>query len=165
MFDLNSILSSVRNEGVTWEAWALAYRPFPHSCKQRHQLEAWVDNIQWFIWNCPPKPRPRFFMFAHWSVMRERSIEPLLKEKACWRSQEWKSRDGEVPKGGHVTPSFQTDDKIEFKSNINLQVSLVKLYNSICHQSYVTTEYHESSKPVSSNMTLKRTKYKWGMYS
>ena len=33
--------------------------------------------------------------------------------------------DGEVPKGGHVTPSFRTDDKIEFKSNINLQVSLV----------------------------------------
>ena len=35
------------------------------------------------------------------------------------------SRDGDVPKGGHFTPSFRTDDKIEFKSNINLQVSLV----------------------------------------
>ena len=33
---------------------------FPHSCKQTHQLEA-----QWFVWNCPPEPRPNFFIFAH----------------------------------------------------------------------------------------------------
>ena len=49
-------------------------RPFPHSCRQRHQFEARVDKIQWFVWNCPPEPRLHFFMFAHWSVMRERSI-------------------------------------------------------------------------------------------
>ena len=33
-------------------------RPFSHSCKQRHQLEARVNKIQWFVWNCPPEPRP-----------------------------------------------------------------------------------------------------------
>ena len=33
-------------------------RPFSHSCKQRHQLEARVDNIQWLVWNFPPEPRP-----------------------------------------------------------------------------------------------------------
>ena len=54
-------------------------RPFPHSCKQGHQLEAQVDKIQWFVWNCPPKPRPHFFMFAHWRVMQKRSINPLLQ--------------------------------------------------------------------------------------
>ena len=36
-------------------------RPFLHSCKQRHQLEAQVDKLQWFLWNCQPKPRPHFF--------------------------------------------------------------------------------------------------------
>ena len=39
------------------------HRPFPHSCKQRHQFEARVDKIQWFVWNCPLKPRPHFFVF------------------------------------------------------------------------------------------------------
>ena len=53
------------------------YRPFPHSCKQRHQLEARADKIQWFVWDCPPEPRPHFFMFAYWSRMRERCIEWL----------------------------------------------------------------------------------------
>ena len=42
-------------------------RPFLHSCKQRHQLEAWVDKIHWFVWNCPPERQPHFFMFAPWS--------------------------------------------------------------------------------------------------
>ena len=28
-----------------------------------------------FVGNCPPKPRPHFFMFAYWGRMRERSIE------------------------------------------------------------------------------------------
>ena len=51
-----------------------ANRPFPHPFKQRHQLETRVDKIQWFTWNCRPEPRPHFLMFAHWSVMRERSI-------------------------------------------------------------------------------------------
>ena len=32
---------------------------------------------------------------------------------------------GRCQMGGHVTPSFRTDDRIEFKSNVNLQVSLV----------------------------------------
>ena len=50
------------------------YRPFPHSCKQRHQVEARVDKTQWFVWNSPPEPRPHFLMFDHWSGMRERSI-------------------------------------------------------------------------------------------
>ena len=54
-------------------------RPFPHSCKQRHQLEAQVDKIQRFVWNCQPKPRPHFFMFAHWRVRQKRSITPLLQ--------------------------------------------------------------------------------------
>ena len=51
-----------------------ANRPFPHPFKQRHQLETRVDKIQWFAWNCRSEPRPHFLMFAHWSVMRERSI-------------------------------------------------------------------------------------------
>ena len=33
-----------------------------------------MDKIQWFVWKCPPETRPHFFMFAHWNVMRERSI-------------------------------------------------------------------------------------------
>ena len=49
-------------------------RPFPHSCEQRHQVESWVDKIQWFVWNCPPEPQPHFFMFAHCSGMWERSV-------------------------------------------------------------------------------------------
>ena len=55
-------------------------RPFPHSCKQRRQVEARVDKIQWFGWNCPPEARPHFFMFTHWSVMREKvySYKKLL---------------------------------------------------------------------------------------
>ena len=28
------------------------YRPFLHSCQQSHQLKAWVDKNQWFVWNC-----------------------------------------------------------------------------------------------------------------
>ena len=91
----------------------LLNRPFPHSCKQRHQLEGREDKIQWLVWNCPPEPRncpptppltqhfapsetqmltssegrgrwavslkpklirPHFFVFAHWSGIRERSI-------------------------------------------------------------------------------------------
>ena len=53
------------------------YRPFLHSCEQRHEVEARVDKIRWFVCNYPPEPRPHFFMFAHWSRMRERSIEWL----------------------------------------------------------------------------------------
>lgn len=53
--------------------------PFPHSCKQRHQLEAQVDKIQSFVGNCQPEPHPHFFMFAHCSVMRKRSIIALHK--------------------------------------------------------------------------------------
>ena len=65
--ELDSVLSRIATN-----------RPFPHSCKQTHQLEAWVDKIQWFVWNCPPEPRSHFFMFAHWSVMRERSIAAIF---------------------------------------------------------------------------------------
>ena len=60
------------------QSCCFAYRPFPHSCKQSHHLEAPVDKTQWFIWSCPPKPRPHFLMFAHWSVMWERSIKPFF---------------------------------------------------------------------------------------
>ena len=79
-------------------------RPFPHSCKQRPQLEAQVDKIQWFVWNCPPEPRPHFFMFAHWGVIRERSIaaifrknsSPVIKHNpfqlACLTSALWAKR-------------------------------------------------------------------------
>ena len=49
-------------------------RPFPHSCEQRHQVESWVDKIQWFVWNCPPEPQPHFSMFAHCSGMWKRSV-------------------------------------------------------------------------------------------
>lgn len=31
------------------------YGPFLHSCKQRRQFEVWVDKIQSFVWNYPPK--------------------------------------------------------------------------------------------------------------
>ena len=76
-------------------------RPFPHSCKQRHQLEVQLDKKQWFVWNCPPEPRPHFFIFAHWSVMWERSIaaifwknsSPVIKHNpfqlACLNSALW----------------------------------------------------------------------------
>ena len=39
-----------------------------------------VDKIQWLVWNCPPKPRPYFFIFAHESVMQKRSIAHFGKE-------------------------------------------------------------------------------------
>ena len=60
------------------QSCCFAYRPFPHFCKQRHHLEAPVDRIQWFIWNCSPQPPPHFLMFAHWNVMWERSIKPFF---------------------------------------------------------------------------------------
>ena len=41
------------------------YRPFLQSCTQRHQPEARVDKIQWFVWNSPSEPRPHFFMSAY----------------------------------------------------------------------------------------------------
>ena len=72
----------VRHELVNWnwsnlfENKAKGNRPFLHSCKQRHQLEAWVNKIQSF--KCPSVPGPDFFLFAHWSGMRERSIERSL---------------------------------------------------------------------------------------
>ena len=49
-------------------------RPFPHSCEQRHQVEAWVDKIQWFVWNCPPEPQLHFFMFGYLCGMWKRSV-------------------------------------------------------------------------------------------
>ena len=58
-------------------------RPFLHSCKQRHQLEAWVDKIHWFVWNCPPERQPHFFMLAHWSGMGERSIAIFCYQLLC----------------------------------------------------------------------------------
>ena len=68
------VLSNSYSSGSLETAVEQDNRPFPHSCKQRHQVEARVDKIQWFVWNCPPEPRPHFFMFAHRSVMRGRSI-------------------------------------------------------------------------------------------
>ena len=41
------------------------YGPFPHSCTQRHQPEARVDKIQWFVRNCPSEPRPHLFKSAN----------------------------------------------------------------------------------------------------
>ena len=73
MKDLGSLFTMPRPFHKT-NRFLYLNRPFPHSCKQRHQFEARVDKIQWFVWNCPPEPRLHFFMFAHWSVMRERSI-------------------------------------------------------------------------------------------
>ena len=61
------------------------HRPFPHSCKQRHQVEARVQKMQWFVWNCPLKPRPHFFVFAHWSAMRE----GLFQEFSLINSLRW----------------------------------------------------------------------------
>ena len=82
------ILSFTRNFFVN------VNRPFPHSCKQRYPLEAQVDKIQWFVWNRPPEPRPHFFMFAHWSVMRGRSISLAYKKtwsavSTKWTKQPW----------------------------------------------------------------------------
>ena len=79
-------LSNVWTTGACWatDDSSRAYvpykrnRPFPHSCKQRHQVEPRVDNIQWFVWNCPPEPQPHFFVFAHWSGMQERSVECIM---------------------------------------------------------------------------------------
>ena len=52
-------------------------RPFLHCCKKRHQVKARMETIQWFVWKCPSEPCPCFFMFAHWSVMWERSLQGL----------------------------------------------------------------------------------------
>ena len=49
------------------------YRPLPHSCKQRHHVEAWVDNTV-ICMKLPTQASTSFFMFSHWSGMRERSI-------------------------------------------------------------------------------------------
>ena len=92
MFDWNSILSSVRNEGVTWEARALAY---------------------WAI------------------IQRKRLVGDHRNEGVG---------TGKCLQGGHVTVSFQTDGKIEFQSNINLQVSsrlIIKFYLSSVLRHYV----------------------------
>ena len=75
-------------------------RPFPHSCKQRYQFEARVDKIQWFVWNCPPEPRLHFFMFAHWSVMRERSIT----EKRPRKTETAKIPEGNFEEMEHEYP-------------------------------------------------------------
>lgn len=32
--------------------------PFPHSRKRRHQLKAWADKTQRYVWSCDLKPRP-----------------------------------------------------------------------------------------------------------
>ena len=60
------------------------YRPFPHFWKQRHQLEAQENKIQWFLWNCPPEPCPHFFMFADWSVMWERSTKNSSRKQQVY---------------------------------------------------------------------------------
>ena len=49
-------------------------RPFPHSCEQRHQVVAWVDQIQWFVWNCPPESQPHFLCLLTGVELWERSV-------------------------------------------------------------------------------------------
>lgn len=63
---------------------------FLHSCKQRYQLEAWMDNKQWFVWNCPPAPQPHFFVFAHWRRTRKWSIWNLLNQIYATLQSAWK---------------------------------------------------------------------------
>ena len=41
----------------------LYHRLFSHFWKQRHQLEARVDKIQWFVWNRPP-PASSSFLYV-----------------------------------------------------------------------------------------------------
>ena len=39
--------------------WPAGSWSFPYfSLWPWHQHDAWVDRIQWFVWNHPPKPRP-----------------------------------------------------------------------------------------------------------
>ena len=52
----------------------LGNRPFPHSCKQRFRVEAWVDKVQWFVYDIVHPRLVLIFLFAHWSGMPERSI-------------------------------------------------------------------------------------------
>ena len=49
-------------------------RSFPHSCEQAHQLEVWDNNLQRFVWNCPPKRAPHFAVCAQWIGRPEVSI-------------------------------------------------------------------------------------------
>ena len=56
------------------------HRPFPHSCKQRHQVEARVDKIQWFVWNCPPEPRPHFVCLLTGAECGKGLFLPPLKD-------------------------------------------------------------------------------------
>ena len=54
-------------------------------------------------------------VLAYWAInQRKRLIGDHRNEEVG---------TGKCLQGGHVTPSFRTDDKIEFQSNINLQVS------------------------------------------
>ena len=64
--------------------WVLN-RLFLNSCKQRHQLDASVDKMQWFVWNCPPKPHPHFVMFAHWNVMWQKSFISAFLGQQIWK--------------------------------------------------------------------------------
>ena len=56
----------------------MSYRPFTHSCKQRHQVEARVDKYSDLYEIAHPNLDLIFFMFAHWSGMRERSFGVLV---------------------------------------------------------------------------------------
>ena len=94
--ELDSVLSRIATN-----------RPFPHSRKQTHQLEARVDKIYWFVWNCSPEPCPHFFLFSHWS--RNGSIAaifwkncfPVIKHNsfqlACLTSALWAKRGEPSP--------------------------------------------------------------------
>lgn len=58
-------LSQSHNLKLLIMVWPAGSWFFPHfSSWPWHQHESWVDRIRWFVWNHPPKPRPR------WSGMR-----------------------------------------------------------------------------------------------
>ena len=57
---------------------------FLNSCKQRHQPKAWVDKIHWFVWNCSPERQPQFFMFTHWSEVREGGLLSFVCSAKVW---------------------------------------------------------------------------------
>ena len=54
------------------------HTPFPHSNKQWHRVEVWVDKNTANVWKCPPEARSGSTVRTHWSGMRERSIDVLF---------------------------------------------------------------------------------------
>ena len=72
-------------------------RLFPHSCTQRHQLDAWVDKYSDLYEIVYPSLVSHFFKFAHWSVINtalpDSSKGPRLANSHVTVSVAWQWED------------------------------------------------------------------------